>query len=227
MRRGIFIVLISAVVLTAAAFSERVAIDTAAVEAYHLRVKQAVEALPVEQGGWTGSEVPIPPSATRLLRPNAIVAREYRTPERGGIAATLLVVQCADIRDMQGHYPPNCYPAHGWTSGERSLDARLGDLASLRYEFTQITGNKQRGITVYNLFVLPTGEVTHSMDRVRKAGANYAVRPYGAAQIQIVINDAVSRDQHAWILDEMSKIVGPVLGVLLEGAGINRKGVLP
>lgn len=227
MMRGILIVLVSGVLLTAVAFSERVSIDMDAVEAYHARVKAVVESLPVDQGGWTGSEVPIPPSATRLLRPNAIVAREYRTAARGGIAATLLVVQCADIRDMQGHYPPNCYPAHGWTSGERSLDARLGSLDSLRYEFTQSTGSQQRGLTVYNLFVLPTGEVTHSMDRVRKAGADYTVRPYGAAQIQIVINDAVSRDHHAWILDEMSEIVGPVLGVLLEGAQISRKGVLP
>lgn len=224
MNHRLLISVIAAAMLVAVAFSQRVSVDQDAVEAYHERMKLAIESMPIDSGGWTSSEVPIPPSATKLLRPNAIVAREYRTQDRGGISATILVVQCADIRDMQGHYPPNCYPAHGWSEGEHAIDATFGSLETVRYEFTRSAGNQESGITVYNLFILPSGEVTHSMDAVRKAGADYVVRPYGAAQLQVVINSGVAREQHAWILDEMSAIARPVVDTLLEGADAHRKG---
>lgn len=224
MNHRMIITVIAAAMLVAVAFSQRVSVDQDAVEAYHARMKLAIEAMPIDYAGWTSSEVPIPPSATKLLRPNAIIAREYRTQDRGGISATILVVQCADIRDMQGHYPPNCYPAHGWSAGEQAIDARFGSLDTVRYEFNRTAGNQESGITVYNLFFLPSGTVTHSMDAVRKAGADYVVRPYGAAQLQVVINSGVAREQHAWILDEMSAIARPVVETLLKGAEAHRKG---
>ncbi len=224
MNHWLLITTVAGAMLVGIAFSQRVSVDQNAVEAYHLRMKEAIGAMPVEHGGWVSSEVPIPPSATKLLRPNALIAREYRTQEHGGLGATILVVQCADIRDMQGHYPPNCYPAHGWSSGEHHLDASFGELDAMRYEFVQTAGNKEAGITVYNLFILPSGAVTHSMDDVRRAGADYVVRPYGAAQLQVVINSGVAREHHAWILSEMSVMARPVVETLLEGADAHRKG---
>lgn len=224
MNHWLLITMAAAVMLAGGAFSQRVSIDQDAVRAYHLQMKQAIESMPVDFAGWTSNEVPIPPSATKLLRPNALVAREYRTQDHNGLSATILVVQCADIRDMQGHYPPNCYPAHGWSSGEHASDASFGSLDAVRYEFIQTTGNQENGITVYNLFILPSGAVTHSMDDVRKAGADYVVRPYGAAQLQVVINSGVAREHHAWILDQMSMIAKPVVETLLQGADAHRKG---
>lgn len=224
MNHGVIISVVAAAMLVAVSFSQRVSIDQDDVDAYHLRMKQSIQAMPIDLGGWTSSEVPIPPSATKLLRPNAIIAREYRTLEHGGLSATILIVQCADIRDMQGHYPPNCYPAHGWSEGEYAVDARFGPLDTVRYEFSRTAGNQESGITVYNLFFLPSGTVTHSMDAVRKAGADYVVRPYGAAQVQVVINSGVAREHHAWILDEMFAIARPVVEALLEGADAHRKG---
>jgi hypothetical protein len=77
---------------------------------------------------------------------------------------------------------------------------------------------------VYNLFVLPSGEVTDSMEAVRHAGSDYMVRPYGAAQIQVVIDGTVAREHHQMVLDEMYEIARPVVTALLAGAGEHAKG---
>lgn len=224
MRGPVISAVVAGAMLAGIALSQRVGTDTEAVEAFHGQIRAVVEYFPVDFGVWVGHEVALPPSATKLLRPNAIVAREYRTDVRGGLSATLMLVQCADIRDMQGHYPPNCYPAHGWAEGDTGEGIRFGSLEAVRYDFRRTAGNEQREITVYNLFVMPTGEVTTSMSRVRRAAADYVMRPYGAAQIQIVIGDEVSPDEHAWILEQMYTIAEPVLRVLLEGAPAHRRG---
>lgn len=218
MRGPIISAVVSGLMLAGVALSERRGKDEAAIESYHESIARAVDYFPVDFGIWVGHEVPIPPSATRLLRPNALVAREYITDARGGVSATLMLVQCEDIRDMQGHYPPNCYPAHGWAEGPIEMGAAFGDLEMVRYEFHRSAGNQDRGITVYNLFVMPTGEVTTSMDRVRRASADYLMRPYGAAQVQIVIGDEVDPADHPWVLEQMHAIAEPVMDVLLTGA---------
>lgn len=227
MRGPLLSVVVGGAMLGVVAVMDRASKDPVAIEAYHESVSAVVEAFPVNYGVWSGHEVELPPSAIKLLRPNAIVAREYRTESRGGVSATLMIVQCEDIRDMQGHYPPNCYPAHGWDAGETSTGSRIGELAASRYEFSRVVGNRTAAMTVYNLFVMPTGEVTGSMDAVRKAGADYGLRPYGAAQLQILIGEDVDESMHQWVLDEMRAIAEPVLSVLLAGAPAHRRGVEP
>lgn len=224
MRGPIASLVLSGVLLAGIAVSQRVSTDSEAVEAYHAEVREAALAFPVDFGVWIGHDVDLPPSATKLLRPNAIVAREYRTDVRGGISVTLMLVQCEDIRDMQGHYPPNCYPAHGWEDGSVEEGVPFGELEAVRYEYTRRAGNQDRGITVYNLFVMPTGQVTTSMDAVRRAGADYLMRPYGAAQVQLVIAGEIDRSEHAWILEQMRAVAEPVLDVLLAGAPAHRQG---
>src|SRR5580658_8411121 len=61
---------------------------------------------------WTGTDVPVAAAATELLRPNTILSRDY-VSQSTGQTATLLIVDCSDARDLQGHYPPRCYPAQG------------------------------------------------------------------------------------------------------------------
>lgn len=224
MKGPIISAVVAGLMLSGVAVLERRSADTAAINEYHDSVRRAVDYFPVDFGMWVGHEVPIPPSATRLLRPNALVAREYRTDARGGLSATLMLVQCEDIRDMQGHYPPNCYPAHGWNEGGVESGAVFGDLEMVRYEFHRSTGDRDRGITVYNLFVMPTGEVTTSMARVRRASADYVMRPYGAAQVQIVIGDEVDPSEHEWILGQMHAIAEPVMEVLRAGAPAYGRG---
>jgi hypothetical protein len=224
MRGPLVSAVVGGVMLAAIGFSHRVRSDAGDVQAYHETIGEAAEHFPVDFGPWRGFEVELPPSATKLLRPNALVAREYRTDVRGGLSATLLLVQCEDIRDMQGHYPPNCYPAHGWAEGEMDGRAEFGPLTTAKYEFVRSAGGAEGGITVYNFFVMPTGDVTVSMDDVRRASADYLMRPYGAAQIQVVINSSVPRSEHGWVLEQMHEIAAPVLETLLAGAPAHRTG---
>lgn len=227
MKGPLLSVVVGGIMLGAIALSDRATKDPAAIDAYHASVREAVADFPVNAGVWIGHDVELPPSAIKLLRPNAIVAREYRTESHGGLSATLMIVQCEDIRDMQGHYPPNCYPAHGWDAGATSTGSRVGPLPAWRYEFSRVAGNRAAAMTVYNLFVMPTGEVTGSMDAVRKAGADYGLRPYGAAQLQVLIGEDADELMHQWILDEMFAIADPVISVLLAGAPAHRRGVEP
>lgn len=222
-------VLVSAVMLTGIGLAGRERIDKAAVERYHQSVKAAAGRFPLDFGSWTGHEVELPPSATQLLRPNAIVAREYQTREHGGVSVTLMLVQCADTRDMQGHYPPNCYPAHGWEAGGMGASdieegAVFGSIPAARYDFFQQIGDDVRRIRVYNLFVLPSGATTTSMDEVREASADYQVRPYGAAQVQVLLDGAIPESEDAWVLDQMRAIAEPVMQCLLAGASEHREG---
>lgn len=218
MRGPILSAVVAGVLLVGATLAGHQRIDRERVDAYHASIREAVVRLPVDFGVWAGHEVQLPPSATKLLRPNAIVAREYTTPDHGGLSATLLVVQCADIRDMQGHFPPNCYPAHGWAAAGGPRPERFGDLDAVRYNFTRPAGNDEQQLTVFNLFILPTGRTTTSMDDVRDASSDYVVRPYGAAQIQVVLGEGVPESEQPWVLGQMRAIAEPVIQTLLSGA---------
>lgn len=224
MKGPILTVVVSGMLLGAAALSSRVSVDREAADSYHARIRDAIREIELNPGEWVGQEVELPPSATQLLRPNAIVARMYQTQERGGISPTLLVVQCEDIRDMQGHYPPNCYPAHGWTLASGPEPAAFGDLDGAVYHFTRSVDGSDREIVVYNLFILPSGETTTEMRTVRQAGSDYTSRPFGAAQVQVVFDGEVPEEDRAWVLGRMRVIGAPVIDMLLEGAPAVREG---
>lgn len=224
MKGPVMSVVVAAVLLGGAAISSRVSVDQAAADAYHERIRESVRLIELNPGVWMGQEVELPPSATKLLRPNAIIARRYQTAERGGVSPTLLVVQCEDIRDMQGHYPPNCYPAHGWSLVEGPGDVDIGGLPGAKYRFSRQSGQGALEIVVYNMFILPNGETTTDMRSVRQAGSDYQSRPFGAAQVQIVFSGDVPEQDRAWVLGEMRMIGSPVIDTLLEGAPEVRGG---
>ncbi len=202
--------------------------NSAEIDAYHERVAQVINAMPVDFHGWVGQQVPLPQSAVKLLDPNALVARQYFNADRG-IAATLLIVQCRDTRDMAGHYPPQCYPASGWMESQENPAQMysLGDYTLRKYSYHRIAGQSERDIHVYSLFALPTGELTTSMREVRRLGADYDYRKYGAAQLQVVIGGDVDPEDHAWILDEMFRIARPSIEAVLDarpGHARNERG---
>lgn len=195
--------------------------NRAQVDQYHQKVAGLIDSIPIDVNGWSGAQVPVPASATSLLRPNALVARQYVHAERG-IQATLMIVQCRDARDMAGHYPPQCYPANGWLLLEDSAEdtVRVSGHEMRRYAFHRVAGRVERDIFVYNIFALPTGELTVSMSDVRKQSADYQYRSLGAAQIQVVIDGGVDMSDHDWILDEMYAIIAPAIeGVRDSGFG--------
>lgn len=207
----------SLVLLIVFAFSRTQEGDEVAIEQYHNRVAKVVNSIPVDFHGWVGMQVPLPQSATSLLRPNALIARQYVNEAEGSVA-TLLVVHCKDTRDMAGHYPPRCYPANGWveSTDHPTGTFELGDQPLRVYGFTRTTGLDERAITVYSLFALPNGELTTSMRDVRKLSADYQYRKYGAAQLQVVIDGAVDEETHSWILNEMYQIAQPAVEAVLD-----------
>lgn len=191
--------------------------DEGAINAYHERVARVINSIPVDINGWVGKQVPVPQSATNLLRPNAIIARNYTNDERG-LSATLLVVQCRDTRDMAGHYPPQCYPASGWLEPDEDAVSmvEVEGQEMRRYRFHRVAGQAERSIIVYSLFVLPTGDLTVSMTDVRRLSADYGYRRYGAAQIQVLLDAGVDEGDQAWILDQMYQIAKPAIDAVLD-----------
>lgn len=179
---------------------------------YHERIADLVEQIPVDADGWEGQEVPIPQSATDLLRPNALVSRRYVHATRG-VSGTLLIVQCRDARDMAGHYPPRCYPGNGWlASQERAFeDTQIGGRTFRKYNFSRQTGRAEHEIQVYSLFVLPTGSTTTSMDDVYALSADMENRHLGAAQVQFVIDQELDEDELRWLLEEFAALVEPTV----------------
>ena len=190
--------------------------DQAAIDAYHQRVAEAVNGVPLDVNGWIGQQVALPQSAINLLRPNALVARSYAHAERD-LSATLLLVHCRDARDMAGHYPPQCYPANGWLEPPGTIGTvRVGEREIRKYKFSRVVGREERAIAVFSFFVLPTGELTTSMDEVRRSGADYEYRKYGAAQFQVVMDAELDPKTRQWVLEQMHEIARPVISEVLR-----------
>ncbi len=178
------------------------------VEPYHARAKAAIDAVPyaLERGRWTGTNVPQPEAAQKLLRPNALISRMYEDnqksdPARPDRAASLLIVQCRDSRDMLGHFPPRCYRAHGMEQkAAEPRNWKVGDIVipGMEYQFEQKLVGQSYRTTVYNFFVVPGGKTAHplkrDMDAVIDAAENYQQRYYGAAQFQVVFQGPISGD---------------------------------
>tara|TARA_A100001391_G_C5059014_1_gene275527 strand:+ start:1125 stop:1817 length:693 start_codon:yes stop_codon:yes gene_type:complete len=199
-------------------FSRNTPENSERVDGYHERIAQILNEIPIEFDGWVGQQVPLPQSAIQLLDPNALVARHFINQEKG-VSATLLVVQCRDARDMAGHYPPQCYPASGWLKSKENPVSlyTLNDGPEVRvYGFERVAGQMEAQVTIYSLFALPTGELTWSMDDVRRLSADYRYRQFGAAQVQILIDGDVPADQHDWILNEMFEVAMPSINAVLD-----------
>jgi hypothetical protein len=163
---------------------------------YHARVKAAVDAFPYVIGYWTGSDEPVPTAAVDLLRPNVIVSRRYKKQAenwRDERQADLLIVQCADSRDMTGHYPPICYPASGEPLiSQRPFALKVGNIVINGTEYLFDTRQKRTGMlrkSVYNFFVVPGRGIVADIGGVRAAASDYQRRCFGAGQFQVVIEN--------------------------------------
>jgi len=190
------------------------------------QITTAFREAPYRIGGrWVGTDIEVPPAATRLLHTNAILSRRF---ERigGGAKLSLLVVHCTDVRDMGGHYPPVCYPSSGWTR----VDTERADVIELQvggrplplrvYEFSRIEGGiREAGIRVFNVFILPDGRLTTHIGQVRRLGDRRAVSAKGVAQMQVVtamaMDDEDAADAAREILEGMRGLMA-ALGVWKE-----------
>ncbi len=189
---------------------------------YFAQVRSRVEAIPYKIGPWLGRDTDISVAAVRLLKPNIIVQRHYIDQETGR-SVQLLVVHCGDTRDMRGHYPPVCYPAHGWKSdSSQSTTVRVQGLLlpATQYHFSTVMNGVQRRMSVINLFVVPREDVQFfaDMDGLERASQDFYGAGLGAAQVQIVsMSDEVDLTSDA-VVEKFFESLEPVLRVIAEGA---------
>jgi hypothetical protein len=184
----------------------------------HLRrCREAIAAFPrtieTPTGTWTGEDTKMPEPAIKLLLPNAILSRIY-VNDRTKDVVSLLIVNCGNARYLQGHYPPNCYPAQGENELKEKRQARVWhlphmDITGMEYHFLS-KGPTDPDQVVYNFFVMPfvpgvtvahkelDGVICPDIDSVYKSGEDYQRGYFGAAEFQLVTGPELTpqeRDQ--------------------------------
>jgi hypothetical protein len=192
------------------------------VNAYHERVAAAVRALPTEFGKWRSREEDIPPQAIELLRPNALFGRTFFDDQGSG--ATVYVIQSRDVRDLRGHYPPVCYPAHGWQEsvyGDPQTISVTDSQGTMqipirRYEFVRQNMNQQIKLVTYTFFVLPEQPLTWDMNAVYKAAGSPTVRHLGAAQVQVAMRMGTPVEAEPVLLAELLRPILPAVREILK-----------
>jgi hypothetical protein len=121
-------------------------------------------------------------------------------------------VDCKDARDLQGHYPPNCYPAQGQpliSQVQRTWQLPNMDIDGMEYHFAPESQTGAEKV-VYNFFVTPRvpgvavshkeldGVICRDIGSVYKSGEDYQRRYFGAAEFQLVSGSEMTtqeRDQ--------------------------------
>ncbi|HSI34999.1 MAG: exosortase-associated EpsI family protein [Phycisphaerae bacterium] len=206
-----------AVVLVGVAVAERVShIPPASAAAYHARVAAAFGAFPRTSGNWTSADRPVPEAARRLLRPNVILSRSY-TNALTGRRCSVLLVHCSDARDLLAHYPPNCYPGHGWKQ-VTAVPARWeptgavgGAVGGTVYEFSRGEFESAGGIAVGNVMILPDGRFSPDMEGVELAAADPVRRHFGVAQMQVIMDGGATDLERADLVTEMLALHAPLV----------------
>jgi hypothetical protein len=188
---------------------------------YFDEVASAVARIPYRIGEWIGADVEAQAPAIALLRPNKLVQRRYTTTD-GKPVFSLLFVHCLDARDMQGHYPPICYPAHGWIvrTSEPAQFVLMGASVPARvYGMTQVREGERENMTILNFFVVPSDEqqLAPDMEAVNRASAASARSWLGAAQVQVIVAGEASVEEMSRIASEISPAIEPAIHSLMQG----------
>lgn len=187
--------------------------------AYHASVRAIAGRLPWRIGDWEGTKVDTPPAAVSMLKPNIVLGRLFRnrvTREH----TTLMIIQCEDARDMGGHYPPVCYPAHGWTQREATTKEILVKgipIPVTAYRFTRESIEEYSEIQIYNFFVRPDGSIESGREGVGQAAANPRMKHFGAGQVQMMFSPSMSEERMDEVFREIISDALPVLNAIRRG----------
>ncbi|MCL2645704.1 MAG: EpsI family protein [Phycisphaerales bacterium] len=172
-------------------------------EAYHAKIRDIASRAPMLIGEWVGSDMPVPPAAVALLKPNVILSRKF-VNFRTGSQVQFLLVQCRDARDLLGHYPPVCYVAHGWQlTKTEAQDWQIGGrmFHGTRYDFSPGTSDQTVPLVISNFMLVPGADSYRDMQGVDAAAKNHRRRLLGAAQIQVVTSERLSIAEHDAVLE--------------------------
>jgi len=209
---------------------QRTHVPPADVAGYHAGIRTLLAdetKVPYFINRWTGSDVAIPEAAQKLLRLNAYVSRRYVDNDAGDTArrtrwADLLIVQCSDSSDMDGHWPPNCYPARGEKlEFEHARKWTVGGLEIPLNEFHFVHTNQGRTVRrcVYNFLIVPQRGIKRKMDDVRSAAADYRQRFFGAAQVQVIMDGDLPQIEREAIFADLITPLTPVITAINTTGG--------
>jgi hypothetical protein len=174
------------------------------VTTYYASVAESIDAIPHHFGAWIGQDIPPQPAAVELLRPNKLLQRRYVNTENNAWFE-LLIVHCGDVRDMLGHFPPVCYPAHGWDlDGRKTVGVQVGQFEAdaVFYTFRREQDFTTNTKTVLSLFILPSPEgpiLEGAYAPVERAGRYRDRSRLGAAQVQVITPDGLSEESRTRI----------------------------
>lgn len=188
-------------------------------EPYHRRVRDAAGLMPRRVGAWVGRDVPAPRTAVQLLKPNVLINRIYQNPQTG-YSATLLLVQCKTARDMSGHFPPVCYPAHGWVLNdtvEKDWQTNGLTITGMEYGFNYMKPGDSFHKIIANFMIMPDGQIIRDIKGVRRAASDYVRHFFGAAQMQLVMDTAIPGPERDAIFVELIGANRDVIDVLRSG----------
>ncbi len=191
-------------------------------DAFHDQVRASIESVPYKIDRWIGADVEAAAAATRLLKPVKLMQRRYTDPASGR-GFSLLIVYCGDTRDMLGHYPPRCYPAHGWKSesvAPASFELAGFSFPATSYSFSRSTVGLDQTMGVFNFFALPAGDerLVADMQAVNRASQSRSGVKLGAAQIQILFSEDFTAAERAEIRRDVLAALEPVIETITAGA---------
>jgi len=217
--------IVTAMALIAMLFSGRVeSVSGEQIDEYQANIRRLVDNIPYRVGDWYGKDVPAPPAAVKILRPNALLQRRY-TELGTGRTFSLLVVHTEEARDMQGHWPPNCYPASGWElldTRQTTIETDSAVIPVNDYSFRRTVDGFEQRMNVLGFFVLPGDDADFltSYQALVRAGRNKATAGLGAAQIQLLsgsdIDDAERKELARMFVGSIDSLIRVIAG------GVNR-----
>lgn len=188
---------------------------------YFARVRTAAFADPPTVDGLRPVEAPVPEAAINMLRPNVLLSRAWRPPEgtEDLDAFATLFVHCGDMRDLFGHYPPNCYPGVGWTLvGARPVTIEVPGLPALtgvEYRFDMPGRDDARPMRVANVFLAP-GVAPLPDFRALQSTLDFASGGnWGAAQLQVLVPESLTDDERAAAYGRAARLHEPAIRAVL------------
>lgn len=193
------------------------------VERYHARVASVIDRFPFRIGNYVGADAELSKPAVELLKPNRIIQRTFVNIGTG-LAFSIVIAHCKDVRDMVGHYPPVCYPAHGWRLTRSSpIELTASDMTTIpamRYRLTRSTSGVDRTLDLVNFFVVPRplARFAPDMDALNALAVNSRERLLGSAQVQIIVPEGLPDAELSPFLSEVLSALKPTIDAVADGA---------
>lgn len=215
-----------ALVLAAAAVQSSMLPSAADARPYHEAILQVAENTPIQVEGLKHEPMEIPQGSLDLLRANYSRAVQY-TDERLNSSCMFLLIQSRDARDLDGHYPPRCYPhVSGYVEKNREAREWAIDGMTIRgmeYTFAESDEPGAPRWVIMHFFVLPgsdapEGGTTGNLSKMRQAAADYLRRHFGAAQVQLLFREtSATRAQRDAIFKRIMNAHAGLLQTILAG----------